>query len=203
MRSIAAQIMKQVNTRPPGEPFSTHEFMGLGNRAAIDQAFSRMTRAGHISRITRGVYVRPKISAYVGEVPPEAYKVAQTIAKQTGSQVQVSGAEAARRLGLSTQVPTTSIFYTNGPSRKVAFGNTTIFLKKVSPRKMALAGRPAGLALTALWYLGKETVTSETIRKIQSQLSKKEFEALSTSLGFMPGWMHDAFIKFRKDESHG
>ncbi|NLN93251.1 MAG: hypothetical protein GX130_08110 [Candidatus Hydrogenedens sp.] len=203
MNSTTAKIMKHINSRPIGEPFSSLECMEMGSRAAVDQALSRMTKAGHLSRVARGVYVRPKISAHVGEVPPEAFKVAETIAKQMGNRIQVSGAEAARRMGLSTQVPTRSVFYTNGPSRKVTLGKMTIILKKVSPRKLALAGRPAGLALTALWYLGKEAVTSETIMQIKAKIPQSEFEVLCSSQRFMPGWMHDVFIKFKREAYHG
>ncbi|NLN94534.1 MAG: type IV toxin-antitoxin system AbiEi family antitoxin domain-containing protein [Candidatus Hydrogenedens sp.] len=202
MKSTTAKIMEHINSLPLGEPFTLQEFVGMGSRAAVDQALSRMTKAGHLSRVARGVYVRPKISPHVGEVPPEAFSVAKVIARKTGSQIQVSGAEAARRMGFTTQVPTRSVFYTNGPSRRIALGNVEIILKKISRQKLALAGRPAGIALTALWYLGKDAVTTESIKQIKSKLPQNEFDLLCSSLRFMPGWMHDAFIKFKREQCH-
>jgi len=157
-------------------------------------------KAGVLSRVTRGVYVRPKRSPYVREVPPEPIKVAEAIAAETGSLIQIHGAEAARRMGLSTQVPSRPIFYTSGPSRQMQIGQMEISLKHVTPRKLAMAERPAGIALTALWYLGKRLVTQETIERICMRLPQEEFEALRSSTRIMPGWMHDIFGKYERDQ---
>jgi len=42
---------------------------------------------------------------------PEPSKVAQAIARAHGETVQVQGAEAARLLGLTTQMPLQAVFY--------------------------------------------------------------------------------------------
>jgi hypothetical protein len=59
-------------------------------------------------------------------------------------------------------------------------------------RKLLLAGRPAGLALAELWYLGKNEVTVETIEKIRRKLSPTEFKVLKSVMSAMPTWMSDA-----------
>ncbi len=57
---------------------------------------------------------------------------------------------------------------------------------------MALAGRPAAEALTALRYLGREGVTSEAIGRVRpvgrvrSALSDQEFSALRDETAAMP-----------------
>jgi hypothetical protein len=87
---------------------------------------------------------------------------------------------------LSTHVPSQPIFYTSGPSRRVQLGRMEVTLKHVSPRKLAMSERPAGIALTALWYLGKCSVTMETIERIRARLPQEEFEALRSSTRMMP-----------------
>ena len=52
---------------------------------------------------------------------PAPDDVAQALARETGSQVQISGARAANALGLTTQVPARSTYLTDGPSRRVVF----------------------------------------------------------------------------------
>lgn len=202
MTSTTERIREHIETAPLGQPVTSREFMEYGNRAAVDQALARLVKAGVLSRVARGVYVRPKQSPYVGEVPPEPIKVAGAIAAETGSAIQVHGAEAARRMGLSTQVPTRPIFQTSGPSRRFTLGRMEVSLKHVSPRKLAMAERPAGIALTALWYLGKTAVTLETIEQIESKLPRGEFEALCASTRLMPGWMHDVFVQFKAAARH-
>lgn len=185
-------IQAQLKRLPRGEPFTTHRFVGLGPRTAVHQALSRMVRAGSISRVARGVYVKPRISIYVGAVTPEPLKVAQAIAAANGETMQVHGAEAARRMELSTQMPTRPIFYTSGTSRRVRVKGTSIQFKHVASRKLTLAGRPAGLALSALWYLGKNQTTPLVIARIKSKLPQEEFEALKAAVTHMPAWMAQA-----------
>jgi hypothetical protein len=200
--NIMEAIKSEVRRMPKGQPVTPKAFMAFGRRAAVDQALSRLVKSGVLSRPARGVYVRPKRSAYVGAVPPEPIRIAEAIAAESGHKVQVHGAEAVRRLGLSTQVPTKPIFYTSGPSRMFRLGATVVSLKHLSPRKLALTGRPAGLALTALWYLGKEKVTLETIEHIHFKLGPEEFKALCDEVSAMPGWMHDAILEYTGRMQH-
>jgi len=197
----AALIRQRIERMPVGEPFTPAAFLECGTRASVDQTLSRLVKAGAIERVTRGVFVRPEISRFVGNVMPEPIKVAQAIAKTTGSIVQIHGAEAARRLELTTQVSTQSVFSTSGPSRRIRVGKMEIRLKHVCQRKLALAGRPAGLALAAMWYLGKTELTPSLIEKIRRKLSDSEFDALKSVTSSMPAWMSDAIFRHERAAS--
>jgi hypothetical protein len=190
--TASALIRRHIETVPAGEPFTSATLSGYGSRGAVDQALSRLVETGKLERVTRGVFVRPELSRYVGNVMPEPLKVAESIARSTGAVVQVHGAEAARRLELTTQVPTRLLFDTSGPSKRLHLGNLELRLQHVAPRKLALAGRPAGLALAALWYLGKHEVTPLVVEKIRRKLPPAEFEALMSATNVMPAWMISA-----------
>lgn len=192
------EIRERALSTPRGTPFTTAKLLGSGKRAAVDQAISRLIKAGEITRVARGIFVRPEKNKYLGYVMPNPAKVVELIAQNTGSIIQVHGAEAAHRLGLSTQMPIQLVFYTSGPSRHLTLGNLNLTLKHVTPRKLLLAGRPAGLAFTALWYLGKEQVSIETIKTIQKCLPAPEFKVLQNAIPFMPGWMVDVFVRFEE-----
>jgi hypothetical protein len=165
----------------------------------VDQALSRLVKAGFITRVTRGVFVRPTENSYLGKVLPEPGKVAESVAKASGGTVQVHGAEAARCFGLTTQTPTQPVYCTSGASKRFRMGKMQIVLKHVAPRKLALAGRPAGLALSALWYLGSKQVTQQTLSTICRKLSPEEFEVLASAKESMPGWMSEAFRRFERE----
>ncbi|MBX7257529.1 MAG: type IV toxin-antitoxin system AbiEi family antitoxin domain-containing protein [Candidatus Hydrogenedentes bacterium] len=191
IESIRAEAMGL----PVGQPATSRMFLHFGSRAAVDQALSRLVKEGALVRPARGVYMRPVKNAYVGDVPPEPERIAEVIARETGSVIQVHGAEAARRMGLSTQVPMRPVFYTSGPTRNVRLGRMNVLLKRISPRKLALTGRPAGVALTALWYLGKNAVDIRSVERIRERLGSEEFAVLKSASSVMPGWMHDVFIR--------
>src|ERR1700736_966505 len=172
-----------------GEPFTSTQFVGTGRRAAVDQALSRLVKRGEIIRVARGVFVRPKKNRYVGEVMPGPSKVARALASAHGETIQVQGAEAARLLGLTTQMPLQAVFYTSVPNRALKLANLQLTLKHVAQRKLALAGKPSGLALSALWYLGKEQVTPGTIKTIREKLTPEAFKEFRAETSAMPAWM--------------
>ena len=128
--------------------------------------------------------------------------MAAAVAKTTGAVVRVHGAEAARRLELTTQVPTQSVFVTSGPSKRIRVGKMEIHLRHICQRKLALAGRPAGLALAAMWYLGKKEVTPALVEKIRRKLGSSEFEVLKSAINSMPAWMSEAIFRNERTAVH-
>lgn len=200
--SIASDIKQRVRRIPRGKPFTTDRFLRLGSRAAIDKTLSRLTSEGTIQRVARGVFVRPENNPYLGSVMPAISDVVETIAKANGETIQVHGAEAARRFRLSTQVPNTPVYYTSGPSREINVGKMKVkLLHTSSNRRLQHAGKKTGLALAALWYLGKEEANEQAIKKIREGLSPEEFELLRHS--DMPAWMMSAMNLSKTGAAHG
>ena len=196
--NVTANVRSRLKKIPRGKPFTSRLFSELGSSAAIAQALSRMVKNGEIERVSQAIFVRLEMSQYVGKVLPEPFKVAKAIAAKGGAKVQINGAEAARRLGLTTQVPVRLIFWTNGPPRRFRVGRLEAVMKPVSTKKLALAGRPAGTALAALWYLGKRATNETTLGQIEKELAPKEFEALEREASSSSPWMAEAFHKYHQ-----
>lgn len=186
---VAQHIRHKLEEIPLGQPFTSKELIGLGEESNIRKVLERLVKEEEIIRVTRGIYVRPKISRYVGRVPPSLEAVLETISTSTGEVFQVHGAEAVRQLGLSTQVPVKPLFLTNGRSRILSIGNIEVILRKVSQRKLILAGTLAGIAVSALWYLTKEEISLKTIEKIEQVLPAEEFEKLTAVKTSLPSWV--------------
>lgn len=198
--STAQAIRERISAQLVGEPFTPAIFAGLGSRAAIDQALMRLTKAGSIERIGHGLYVVPKVGRFGVKTLPAPEQIAQTLAEVEGATIEIHGAEAARRFGFSTQMPAQAVFYTSGSSRVVRLGKMTVRLQHVASRKLALAGRPAGQALSALWYLGRHQVTSSTFQRIAQKLAPTEFQALCSAKASMPAWMLEALRGYERSE---
>ncbi len=191
-------VRAHVSALPPGEPFTSPDLLRFGTRASVDQALSRLVRAGVIDRITRGVFARPRTNPYVGKVPPAPEKVARALARASDSVMEVHGSEAAREFGLTTQVPMRPVYVTSGRSRIVHAGGVEIQMRHVADSRLLLAGRPAGRAFAALMYLGKNEVTPCTIKSIKHRLPPQEFDALLSAASSMPSWLSDVFYRYRK-----
>jgi hypothetical protein len=197
-------IRRAVARTPVGQPFASKSMFAKGGQAAVQKALSRLVEAGALRRMANGIFVRPETSRFVvGDVPPDTMKVVQVIAARSGAVAQVHGAHAAVQMGLTTQLPVNAIFQTSGPSRKINVGKQVIRLQRASPRKLVLAGRPAGVALTALWYLGKAEVQSTTFAQIEQKLGPAEFNALIGVRAQMPAWMAKALDHYLLAQPNG
>ncbi len=157
-----------------------------------------MARGGEIERVARGLYARPLVNEKLGRtVPVEPEKVVAAIARTVGARVNVHGAEAARRFGLTTQVPMRQVYATSGRSRRVQLRTGDVTLVHRSQSQMRLAGTPAGEALSALLYLGKNEVTPEIIDRVRGSLGDKEFAQLrgAAATTAMPAWLSDGLYE--------
>jgi hypothetical protein len=199
--STAQIIRERVSQVQRGDPFTNTQFLKLGSRASVGKTLSRLVAEGVIQRITRGVFIRPRESRFVGNVMPDVFKIVEVMAKDHGETIQVHGAEAARRFKLVTQVPMMPVFYTSGSTRQLKVGNLVVNLRHASSRKLLLAGKRAGLALSALWYLGKNNVNPDVIGTIREGLTEKEFITLRNT--DMPAWMTETLARSVGMASHG
>ena len=200
--STAKTIRAGVRKLPRGKPFTGARFLKHGTRGAVDRTLSRLVGEGEIQRLAHGVFVRPRTSRFVGTVLPDILDVVETIARSNGETIQVHGAEAVRRCRLSTQVPTAPVFHTSASSRTIRIGSITVRMVHTSNRRrLQFAGKPTGVALSALWYLGKNNVTPETVATIAATLGPAEFETLRSA--DMPAWMAKALADAARETVHG
>ncbi|PBV09096.1 hypothetical protein CJU35_04375 [Pseudomonas aeruginosa] len=198
--SVAESISNRIKHMPKGKPFAGAVFAQVGSRASVDKALSRMVLSGSLERVARGVYMRPKQSEYTGKkVRANPIAVMEVVAKARGETIQIHGVEAARRLGLSTQMQVLPTYYTSGSTREIRIGNAVVRLRHASRQRLQQAGTQVGVALTALLYLGKEGLTEQAVGKIASSLSVEEFNKLMACK--MPEWMRAALAVSAKERA--
>lgn len=196
--SVSESITNRIKHMPKGKPFAGALFAQAGTRASVDKALSRMVLKGFLERVARGVYMRPKQSEYTGrKVRANPIQVMEAVARVRGEKIQVHGAEAVRRLGLSTQMQVLPTYYTSGSTREIRIGSAVVRLRHVSNQRLQQAGTRVGVALTALMYLGREGLTDMVARKIATALSNEEFNKLMRCK--MPEWMRLALLSAAKE----
>lgn len=191
------EVKEYIQKIEEGESFTAKSLHHLATAENVRQILTRMVQAGEIKRLARGVYVKPKHSPRVGLILPSSKEIAMLIANATGETIGIHGAEAARQLQLTTQVPLRLIYYTTGYSREMKIRNQTIQLKHVNPSKLIAPGTIAGTVISALMYLGSEQVSEKTVQKIKNQLTQEEFETVLKEIKYMPAWMANVFYHFR------
>ena len=69
MQRLTEQILAHAEGLPEGAPIAAKSLLHLGNRAAVDQALSRLAERGRLMRAGRGVYLRPVSSRFGVRAP--------------------------------------------------------------------------------------------------------------------------------------
>jgi hypothetical protein len=192
MTDLTLHVLDRLKSGAPGAVFTPKAFGDLGNRAAVDQALSRLTRAGKIRRISRGVYDIPKTHPTLGPLSPDPDAVARAIAAQAGYRLQPTPARAANVLGLSSQVPAHIVYLIDGSSRKITVGNQIIHFKHAGPRALLGAGTPAGVALQAIRAFGPDHLTAGVIQQLRKSLPSDAKTSLKKLAHHAPQWMASA-----------
>jgi len=188
--NITKAVREKIRSRKPGWVFTPREFVGLGTRAAIDQALSRLQRRGEVRRLAQGVYEFPRVHPRIGTLAPSPESVAQAVAARTHSHILVSGARALNLLGLSTQVPVQNLYLTEGPSRTIKIGNQTVTLKHVAPSKMLGAGTEAGIVLQAVRSYGQKRMHEIPVKVLAGKLPRAVKLAVKRLAAAAPAWAH-------------
>lgn len=154
---------------------------------------SRLAKAGRLRRLARGLYDFPKLHPKLGLLTPAPDDVAQALARETDSHLQIAGARAANARGLSTQMAAQSTYLTDGPSRRVVLGKRVVDLRHASPKHLVAPGSLAGTVVQALRHLGQARA-ADVVQSAIRQLSISDKKVLAKSAVQVPAWMRTTLL---------
>lgn len=201
MPTVQEQILDRIRRKGRGKVFITKDFLDLGSRFAVDQALSRLARAEEVQRLGRGLYHYPQMNPTLGiPLSPDTDEIAEALARQTGSRVAPSGAVAANRLGLSTQVPAKPVYLTDGRTRQVRVGNLEFLLKHVPPKELPLGSRTSAMVFQALRHIGRDAVDQQVISRLRRCLSAKERDELLRDARYTTDWIAEVIRQIADTE---
>ena len=187
MQRLTGQILEHAKRLPEGTPVAAKSLLHLGNRAAVDQALSRLAKREQLIRARRGVYLLPVTNRF-GTRAPSVEQAVEAIAAQRGEVIVSSGAAAANSLGLTTQVPVRSVYLTSGRTRKMSLGKQIVELRHAPRWQLTMAHRPAGQAVRALAWLGPEKAES-ALQTLKRKLPPAAFSELVAAAPQLPTWL--------------
>ena len=193
--SIQEKIAAQIHALPEGELLLPSDFSDLGSSEALRLALFRLEKAGIIVRVAQGIYVRPKISKWIGPISPSAEEVAEAIAKRDRIRTVPTGSYALNAVGLSTQVPMNIVLLTDGSPREIKVGKRTIKFKKTTPKNLLAKGKISRLVIQALKEIGNGNVTEDEGKKIFELLKKEDEKNLKHDIALAPVWIQKMIKK--------
>ena len=165
MTGIANKIIKRVSAHDGGRWVCTpKDFLDLGSREAVDQALSRLVKAGQLRRVAHGLYDIPRISNVLNRSAPVDLNAAiAALARRDGVRIMQDGLVFANQLGLTNAVPAKVSYVTDGHSRTLKIGGRTVRFRHAGPSVMQWAGRPSAPVVQALRWLGPRAAADEEI----------------------------------------
>ncbi len=187
MLSLPKRIMEYSNSLPETTPLCPSALLHLGNRAAVDQALSRLAKSGELMRICRGVYMRP-VETRFGRCLTNVWEAIAELSAMWGETIVPCGGAAANYLGLTTQNPIREVYLTSGPSRKLHFGKFKVELRHAPRWQLVAPNRKAGAVVRALAWLGPAEV-EDGLEAVLPELSTDDIEELAAARAVMPIWM--------------
>lgn len=191
MTSIADKIMKRTLEHKAGWVFTPKDFLDIGNRAAVDQALSRLAKAGRVRRIIRGLYDVPRYSNFLKRAATvDLYSTVDAIARRDGARIMRGGAVYANLLGLTNSVPAQPVYHTDGHSRTVEISRRKVRFRHASPRIMRWAGTHGGPVIQALRWLGPQASKDPSVIPILRRTLPDYVKLdLSQNIRYVPTWM--------------
>ena len=195
MKSIENDILNQIESLPKGELLLPSDFIELGSSEAVRLSLFRLEKAGVITRVAQGIYVRPKESSLIGKLIPTAEEVAEAIAKRDRIRTLPTGSYALNAFGLSNQVPMNIVMLTDGSPRVIKVGKRTIKFKKTTPKNLLAKGTISRLAIQALKEIGNGKVSEEEKKKIVGLLTKEDEKDLKHDIALAPVWIQKIMKK--------
>lgn len=196
---LKAEIQERMAAQAPFGVWTPTDFLDLGSRDAIDQALSRLTSAGDIRRITRGLYDVPRSNRLTGKLTnPDPRRVIDALARRDQARMLVDGLTAANDLGLTDAVPAKISVHTDARLRPIKLGAQTIAFKLTAPSRLYWAGRPAMRVVQALQWL-RSTIDSDRdriSRRLTAILADPDHGAaiaadLREGVTTLPDWMQN------------
>src|SRR5579883_469382 len=175
----AKKITRHVLRLPKGKVFSIRDMLAYGRRSAVDSAVRYMVKLGRLTRVARGLLMRP--GRDLKNITPE--EVAQTKAAAFGKLILPCSRKEAQRLKLIDDCPRVKgkeiTFETNGPTSSFLFGILRIHFRKAGPRRLKLGTTKAGNYLRAFWSAGLDIIKTRNIEEIvRFTLRQREEELL-------------------------
>lgn len=175
-----------------GWGFSSRDLMQKFTRQQADNLLSDLSAQGKIRRIARGMYDYPKYSEFLGkELSPDIDQVARAYARKFNWRIEISGDSALNYFGLSTQVPGTYIYLSDGASKSYDIMGTTLKFKKSQLKNIGFKYSESSLIVQALNALGKEHITDNVIKKIREQIDPKKYEKILKDTQSSTVWIYE------------
>lgn len=194
-KSVKDNIAERIAKGGRGRAILIQDMEKVADYESVKKAFQRLTKEGMLIRIAHGIYWYPKYDTELGLglLLPSLDEIAMAIAKRDKIRIAPTAPFAQNALGLSTQLESNTVYFTDGVGRriKVGNGNGILFIHTSDMSRFAYKSRLMQLIVTALTDYGVRGVRQsdfDTIRPYLAHVTKTQFEH---DIKLAPVWLQE------------
>ena len=185
-------IKKRILTSESGSVFVATDFADITDKKTASVILTRIESEGIIRRVLRGVYDKPEYNEFLKEyIAPIPDNVAHALARNFGWTIVPCGDTALNLLGLSTQVPATWVYVSDGTYKEYAFDNTVIQFKRTTNKEVSKLSYKTAITIQALKALGKDKIDESVIYNLRKLLTAEEKTIMLHEAKTATSWIYE------------
>lgn len=175
-----------------GAVFVAADFADITDKTTTNVALARLESEGIIRRVLRGVYDKPEYNEFLKEyIAPIPDNVAHALARNYGWTIVPCGDTALNLLGLSTQVPATWVYVSDGTYKEYTYDNTTIQFKRTTNKEVSKLSYKTALTIQALKALGKDKIDDALLDSLRKLLTVDEKQTMMSEAKTATSWIYE------------
>lgn len=175
-----------------GAVFVAADFADITDKTTTNVALARLESEGIIRRVLRGVYDKPEYNEFLKEyIAPIPDNVAHALARNYGWTIVPCGDTALNLLGLSTQVPATWAYVSDGTYKEYTYDNTTIQFKRTTNKEVSKLSYKTALTIQALKALGKDKIDDALLDSLRKLLTVDEKQTMMSEAKTATSWIYE------------
>lgn len=175
-----------------GAVFVAADFADITDKTTTNVALARLKSEGIIRRVLRGVYDKPEYNEFLKEyIAPIPDNVAHALARNYGWTIVPCGDTALNLLGLSTQVPATWVYVSDGTYKEYTYDNTTIQFKRTTNKEVSKLSYKTALTIQALKALGKDKIDDAMLDSLRKLLTVDEKQTMMSEAKTATSWIYE------------
>lgn len=199
--AIQAKLEAIIETLEKGALVSAHDFLEVGNDEAVKRALVRLCDEGKLKRVLRGLYQTPNTNDFLKkDIGTSPKKVAEKLAEKFGWTIAPAEDMALNELGLSTQVPATYVFISNGPTKTYTLDNgLSIYFKHRANQEMANLTMKEAMVVEAIRTISQQHMNKQIRRKLSLTLTEQEMQHLLAQGKWLQQWIYEEIVLLKEE----
>ena len=198
-KDCTEKIRERVASADAGTLFVMTDFADIAPNNAANRVVLRLVSEGKMRTIMRGVYQKPRMSAFLGECEePSSDEVASALARKNGWTICPNGDTALNLLGLSTQVPAVWKYLSSGPYKTYAYGGGAIAFTHTANRMINSLSAQSALIVQAFRAMGERHVHSTVLKRLCGRYTNAQLDEMERETRNVTDWVHTKIAEMKE-----